>query len=75
MRKVPNRSWSEIDKESPFYDKRFTKYADRGETRIPNPELYDNSANYRKITSDSNLKKLYDKLVDVMELSILRFNS
>lgn len=69
MRKVPNRSWSEIDKESPFYDKRFTKYADRGETRIPNPELYDNSANYRKITSDSNLKKLYDKLVDVMELS------
>ena len=69
MRKVPNRSWSEIDKESPFYDKRFTKYADRGETIIPNPELYDNSANYRKITSDSNLKKLYDKLVDVMELS------
>lgn len=69
MRKVPNKSWSEIDKESPFYDKRFTKYADRGETRIPNPELYDNSANYRKITSDSNLKKLYDKLVDVMELS------
>lgn len=69
MRKVPNRSWSEIDKESHFYDKRFTKYADRGETRIPNPELYDNSANYRKITSDSNLKKLYDKLVDVMELS------
>lgn len=69
MRKVPNRSWSEIDKESPFYDKRFTKYADRGETRIPNPELYDNSVNYRKITSDSNLKKLYDKLVDVMELS------
>lgn len=69
MRKVPNRSWSEIDKESPFYDKRFTKYADRGETRIPNPELYDNSANYRKITSDANLKKLYDKLVDVMELS------
>lgn len=69
MRKVPNRSWSEIDKESPFYDKRFTKYADRGETRIPNPELYDNSANYRKITSDSNLKKLYDKLIDVMELS------
>lgn len=69
MRKVPNRSWSEIDKESPFYDKRFTKYIGRGETRIPNPELYDNSANYRKITSDTNLKKLYDKLVDVMELS------
>lgn len=69
MRKVPNRSWSEIDKESPFYDKRFTKYIGRGETRIPNPTIYDNSKNYKKITSDTNLKNLYDKLVDVMEQS------
>lgn len=68
-KRVPNRSWSEIDKKSPFYDKRFTKYADRGETRIPNPELYDNSANFNKITKDKNLKALYDKLVETMEES------
>ena len=65
--RIPNRSWAEIDRESPFYDDRFTKYADRGESRIPNPRLYDNSKEYRKITGDKNLKALYDALIKTYE--------
>lgn len=69
VERIPNRSWAEIDRESPFYDSRFTKYEDRGETVIPNPKYFDNSAAYKKITSDPKLKALYDALVDVMDLS------
>lgn len=69
VERIPNRSWAEIDRESPFYDPRFTKYEDRGETVIPNPKYFDNSAAYKKITSDPKLKALYDALVDVMDLS------
>lgn len=69
VERIPNRSWAEIDRESPFYDPRFTKYEDRGETVIPNPKYFDNSAAYKKITSDPKLKALYDTLVDVMDLS------
>lgn len=69
VERIPNRSWAEIDIESPFYDPRFTKYEDRGETVIPNPKYFDNSAAYKKITSDPKLKALYDALVDVMDLS------
>lgn len=69
VERIPNRSWAEIDRESPFYDPRFTKYEDRGETVIPNPKYFDNSAAYKKITSDPKLKTLYDALVDVMDLS------
>ena len=69
VERIPNRSWAEIDRESPFYDPRFTKYEDRGETVIPNPKYFDNSAAYKKITIDLKLKALYDALVDVMALS------
>lgn len=69
VERIPNRSWAEIDRESPFYDPRFTKYEDRGETVIPNPKYFDNSAAYKKITSDPKLKTLYDALVDVMALA------
>lgn len=69
IERIPNRSWAEIDRESPFYDPRFTKYEDRGETVIPNPKYFDNSAAYKKITSDPKLKTLYDALVDVMALA------
>lgn len=69
VERIPNRSWAEIDRESPFYDPRFTKYEDRGETVIPNPKYFDNSAAYKKITNDPKLKALYDTLVDVMDLS------
>lgn len=69
VERIPNRSWAEIDRESPFYDPRFTKYEDRGETVIPNPKYFDNSSAYKKITSDPKLKTLYDALVDVMDLS------
>lgn len=69
VERIPNRSWAEIDRESPFYDPRFTKYEDRGETVIPNPKYFDNSATYKKITNDPKLKALYDALVDVMDLS------
>lgn len=69
VERIPNRSWAEIDRESPFYDPRFTKYEDRGETVIPNPKYFDNSAAYKKITSDPKLKALYDALVDVMALA------
>lgn len=69
VERIPNRSWAEIDRESPFYDPRFTKYEDRGETVIPNPKYFDNSAAYKKITNDPKLKALYDALVDVMDLS------
>lgn len=69
IERIPNRFWAEIDRESPFYDPRFTKYEDRGETVIPNPKYFDNSAAYKKITSDPKLKTLYDALVDVMALA------
>lgn len=69
VERIPNRSWAEIDRESPFYDPRFTKYEDRGETVIPNPKYFDNSAAYKKITSDPKLKTLYNALVDVMALA------
>lgn len=69
VERIPNRSWAEIDRESPFYDPRFTKYEDRGETVIPNPKYFDNGAAYKKITSDPKLKALYDALVDVMALA------
>lgn len=69
VERIPNRSWAEIDRESPFYDPRFTKYENRGETVIPNPKYFDNSAAYKKITSDPKLKALYDALVDVMALA------
>lgn len=69
VERIPNRSWAEIDRESPFYDPRFTKYEDRGETVIPNPKYFDNSAAYKKITNDPKLKALYNTLVDVMDLS------
>lgn len=78
VERIPNRSWAEIDRESPFYDERFTKYADRGESRIPNPKLYDNSKEYKKITSDKNLKALYDALIKTYadsnaEIGFLRY--
>jgi len=69
VERIPNKSWAEIDRESPFYDPRFTKYEDRGETIIPNIKYFDNTAAYNKIVSDPKLKALYDALTDVMDLS------
>lgn len=76
IEKVPNSSWVEIDKESPFYNTPKYDQAGRlvsgfddklGVYRIPKRKYYDNSANFNKVTG--NLKVLYDKLNDVMQES------
>lgn len=59
---VPNSSWVEIDKTSPFYNKNFNEKSE--EFRQPKRSLYDNTANYNKVKGD--LKNLYDELVNVM---------
>ena len=62
---VPNSSWVEIDKTSPFYNKNFNEKSE--EFRQPKRSLYDNTANYNKVKGD--LKNLYDELVNVMSES------
>lgn len=62
---VPNSSWVEIDKTSPFYNKNFNERSE--EFRQPKRSLYDNTANYNKVKGD--LKNLYDELVNVMSES------
>ena len=62
---VPNSSWIEIDKTSPFYNNNFNEKSE--EFRQPKRSLYDNTANYNKIKGD--LKNLYDELVNVMSES------
>lgn len=78
IEKVPNSSWVEIDKESPFYNT--PKYDKDGKLisgfdeslgvyRIPKRKYYDNTANFNKVAKNKNLKDLYDKLNEVMQLS------
>ncbi|MBO5425057.1 MAG: hypothetical protein J6A25_06055 [Lachnospiraceae bacterium] len=59
---VPNSSWVEIDKTSPFYNKNFDDT--KSESRQPKRSLYDNTANFSKVKG--NLKELYDGLVSTL---------
>lgn len=59
---VPNSSWVEIDKTSPFYNKNFDDT--KSESRQPKRSLYDNTANFSKVKG--NLKDLYDGLVSTL---------
>ena len=65
IEKVPDSSWIEMDKTSPFYNKNFN--ASYGMTRVPKRSKYDNTANFNKIKG--NAKVLYDALVRTMEES------
>lgn len=62
IEKVPNYSWSEVDKNSAFYNKNFDE--SYGVARVPKKSLYDNSKNFNKIKG--NLKVLYDGLISTM---------
>lgn len=63
LTRYPNKSWLEIDRESYYYNKNFDESA--GVPVIPKRSLYDNTAAYRKITSNPKLKKLYDEIVEL----------
>lgn len=63
----PIRIWSELDKSSEFAN---NKFIENGESIQPNARLYDNSGEYKKITSDPVLKALYDELIKTMEESV-----
>lgn len=62
IEKVPNYSWSEVDKNSVFYNKDFDE--SYGVARVPKKSLYDNSKNFNKIKG--NLKVLYDALTSTI---------
>lgn len=62
IEKVPNYSWSEVDKNSAFYNKNFDE--SYGVARVPKKSLYDNSKNFNKIKG--NLKALYDALTSTI---------
>ena len=71
MERIPNRSWSEIDKESPLYNPNFDESL--GESRIPKKSLYENK-DFERIQSDPQLKLLYDKLLETLSESIGKIN-
>lgn len=60
---VPNSSWVEIDKTSPFYNSKFDE--SNPNSRQPKKALYDNSKNYSKVKG--SLKDLYDGLVNTLD--------
>lgn len=71
MERIPNRSWSEIDKESPLYNPNFDESL--GESRIPKKSLYENK-DFERIQRDPQLKILYDKLLETLSESIGKIN-
>ena len=71
MERIPNRSWSEIDKESPLYNPNFDE--SYGEARIPKKSLYENK-DWSKIENDPQLKNLYDSLFQTMSESVGKIN-
>lgn len=64
MERVPNRTWSEVSKESAFYNPNFDE--SYGESRIPKKSLYANN-NYQKIVNNPKLKALYDEVLNTMK--------
>ena len=71
MERIPNRSWSEIDKESPLYNPNFDESL--GESRIPKKSLYENK-DFERIQKDPQLKNLYDLLFQTMSESVGKIN-
>ena len=66
MERVPNRDWSEIDKESAFYNPNFDE--SYGESRIPKKSKYGNK-DFEKVQNNPKLKALYDALLDTKKES------
>lgn len=66
MERVPNRDWSEIDKESAFYNPNFDE--SYGESRIPKKSKYGNK-DFEKIQNNPKLKALYDAILDIKKES------
>lgn len=62
MDTIPNSSWIEIDKTSPYYNNNFDETL--SEFRQPKKKYYDNTKNFNLVKGD--LKVLYDGLVDTM---------
>lgn len=63
---VPNMMFGEVKEDSKFLN---TAYDQNGEYLQPKLSKYDNSEQYRKITSSPELKALYDKLIETMTQS------
>ena len=66
MERVPNRDWSEIDKESAFYNPNFDE--SYGESRIPKKSKYGNK-DFEKVQNNPKLKVLYDAILDTKKES------
>lgn len=66
MERVPNRDWSEIDKESAFYNPNFDE--SYGESRIPKKSKYGNK-DFEKVQNNPKLKALYDAILDTKKES------
>lgn len=66
MERVPNRDWSEIDKESAFYNPNFDE--SYGESRIPKKSKYGNK-DFEKVQNNPKLKALYDAILDIKKES------
>ena len=60
--KVPDSSWIEMDKTSPYYNNNFDP--SYGMSRVPKRSKYDNSANFNKLNKEE--KALYDELFNTM---------
>ena len=60
--KVPDSSWIEMDKTSPYYNSNFDP--SYGMSRVPKRSKYDNSANFNKLNKEE--KALYDELFNTM---------
>ena len=60
--KVPDSSWIEMDKTSPYYNSNFDP--SYGMSRVPKRSKYDNSTNFNKLNKEE--KALYDELFNTM---------
>lgn len=63
---IPNEMWSEIDRESPFYNKNFDeKEAEYGD--IPKKSLYDNSKQFDKLIQNKDIYDFYNLILNTIE--------
>lgn len=69
MHRVPNSNWAETSEESAFYNPNYDRSIPESEQPKLSIKEYDNRKEYNAVMRDSNLKRLYETILSVMDES------
>jgi len=69
MHRVPNSNWAETSEEAAYYNHNYDRTIPEAEQPKLSKKEYDNRKEFDAVMRDSNLKHLYDVLIDTMNES------